>query len=294
MRAPSSGCLQTGRQNAMKTKLLWFLGSIVSFFLHAETNEVAPGVLQIGNIQDAGITESSGVIPSSRPGYYWTHNDGGRDVLYAMTRDGAPAGQYKTKDVAIGDWEDVAKSGSRIYIADIGNNSGSRDQVYVYAVRSPNPRASGELRILRRWTLSYPGQPFDAESLVLSTSFGYVISKELNGGEAFIYRFPLRGKSSVTLEERCRLDVDAPPAGADLTADNRRLAVITREGAYLFQFRQRIPAEGKISPSVFVPFAHDGMEGCCFTRSGLLVTSESGEIFLFTDPMFRLQWRATK
>jgi hypothetical protein len=87
-----------------------------------------------------------------------------------------------------------------------------------------------------------------------------------------LYRFPLSGKArtSVALKEQCRLDVDAPVGGADLTPDGRRLAVITREGAYLFQLKGRIPAEGKLDPALFVPFAHDQMEGCCFTRDGLL------------------------
>jgi hypothetical protein len=102
---------------------------------------------------------------------------------------------------------------------------------------------------------------------------------------------PFGRKGNVTLQEQCRLNVDAPVSGADLTADGRRLAVITREGAYLFQLKGGIPARGQLEPTLFVPFAKEQMEGCAFTREGLLVTAESGEIYLFTDPLFRTRSR---
>ena len=259
------------------------------FHLCADTNEVAPGVLQIGAIQNPAIVESSGLIPGKAArGLYWTHNDSGVDVLYAMTATGGDAGEYKITDVEIEDWEDIALSGGRIYIADIGNNSGARGHVDVYAVREPKPPRPGDLRPMKHWRLNYPDNPFDAESFVVSRGYGYVISKELEGGEASVYRFRLGGKSEVTLEEQCRLNVDAPPAGADLTKDGRRLAVITREGAYLFEFPKQIPTGGQVEPTHFTPFLHEQMEGCSFTPDGLLVTSESREIYLFTDPVFRL------
>jgi hypothetical protein len=261
-----------------------------SFPACAETNEVAPGVVQIGTIQSPAITESSGLIAGhSARGLFWTHNDSGLDVLYAITATGEDAGEYKIKDVEIEDWEDIALAGGRLYIADIGNNTGARDHVDVYAVREPKPPRVGDLRPLKHWKLSYPGNPFDAESFVVSRGYGYIIAKELENGEAPVYRFRLGGKSDVTLEKQCRLNVNAPPAGADITTDGKHLAVITREGAYLFEFPHRIPTEGKIEPSHFTPFVHERMEGCCFTREGLLVTSETREIYLFTDAPFRLK-----
>jgi hypothetical protein len=276
----------------MKGKVLVAVAAIIlgsTSFLDADTNAVAPGVLQIGTIQNPDIIESSGLVPGrSARGLYWTHNDSGLDMLYAMTTTGADAGEYKIKDVEIEDWEDIALAGGRLYVADIGNNTGARGHVDVYAVREPKPPRPGDVRPLKHWKLNYPGNPFDAESFVVSRGYGYVISKELEGGEASVYRFRLGGKSEVTLEKQCRLNVNAPPAGADITADGKRLAVITREGAYLFEFARRIPTEGKLEPTHFTPFTHDQMEGCSFTRDGLLVTSETREIYLFTDAAFRL------
>ena len=257
--------------------------------LPAQETEVAPGVLQVGNISSAEIAESSGLIPSRRAkGVYWTHNDSGPDRMYGMTPDGTVVSQIELQGMGLNDCEDIAATPGRVYLADIGNNDRNRDEVYVYAVREPKPTASGELRPVKQWTLSYPNDPFDAESLLISRGSGYIIAKELTGGNVRVYRFPLSGKSRGQLQEQCELNVDAPAGGADLTADGRRLAVITREGAYLFLLKGRIPTSGTLEPALFVPFSHEQMEGCCFTRDGLLVTAESGDVYLFTDPLFRL------
>ncbi len=281
----------------MMKKFLFCLGVIGSIGispLNAETNEVATGVLQIGTIENPAVLESSGLIMGRRTkGFYWTHNDSGADFLYGMTASGTPAGQYKLKNADLQDIEDIAYAAGKLYLADIGNNSGIRDKVYVHSLPEPKARLSGEVALTKQWELGYPDAPFDAESLVLSRGYGYVISKELKRGEAPMFRFPLR-RTKTTLEEQCRLIINAPPTGADLTSDNRRLAVITEVGAYLFLLNRRIPAEGALVPALFVPFAHPQMEGCTFTSEGLLVTSESRNIFLFTNPMFRLGWKAPR
>ena len=200
--------------------------------LHAQGTEVAPGVLQVGTIQNPDIAESSGLIPSRRgKGVFWTHNDSGPDVLYALQADGTAVSEFPIKDADIEDLEDIAGTPGRLYLADIGNNDRNRSTVSVYAINEPKPTTPREIPVVRQWTLNYPDEPFDAESLLILRGNGYIIAKELSGGEVSVYRFPLGRKGNVTLQEQCRLNVDAPVSGADLTADGRRLAVITREGA---------------------------------------------------------------
>lgn len=263
--------------------------AVVSISSFGQDNEVAPGVLLLGAIQSGEVTESSGVIPSRRArGIFWTHNDSGADTLYALTADGAIVAQYKLKDTELQNWEDIASTPGRIYIADIGNNTGSRNSVDVHAVPEPNPKRSGEVRPVKHWKVNYPDEPFDAESFFVSRGYGYVIRKE--SGNAHVFRFRLSGRGTErTLEEQCELDLGAPAGGADITPDGKRLAVITSAGAYLFSLPGRIPSDGTLEPVLFVPFTLDRMEGCAFTRDGLLVTAESGEILLFTDPQFCLR-----
>lgn len=261
--------------------------------------EVAPGVLLLGRFAATNINESSGVIPSHRGrGAYWTHNDGD-NKLFAFRADGRPLGDWNISGPLLHDFEDVAWSPGRIYVADIGNNELLRSNVFVYAVPEPGPTFSGSLPLKGRWRLSYADEErFDAESFVVFKKFGYVITKDLTGGEAKMFRFPLklrsRPRANFVLEPQCELDVDAPVGGADLTRDGNRLAVITEIGAYLFSLPGGIPETGRLEPALFVPFSLGLMEACAFTRDGLVVTAETGEILLFTHELFKLPPRGRR
>lgn len=253
---------------------------------NAQPVEVAPGVMQLGAFQSSSVTESSGVIASRRlRNVFWTHNDDGPAVLYAFTADGTVLSHWTIEGLKIRDWEDIAWAAGRIYVADIGKSHGEPGDVYLVA--EPSPRKSGTLRVLRRWKLVYPGDSFDSESFFVSRRHGYLVEKE--GGKAHVWRFNLIGRTAGQLEKQCELNTDAPVTGADITRDNRRLAVITGAGAYLFLLPRQVPAEGTLEPALFVPYDLPAMEGCTFTRAGLLVTAETGEILLFTDPLFRIR-----
>ena len=252
--------------------------------------ELAPGVLLVGQFSTNEINESSGVIPSHRGvGAYWTHNDGDNSI-FSFNRVGRQLGKWNINRVILHDFEDIAWSPGRIYIGDIGNNLLDRTNVFVYAVPEPGPTFSGSLPLKGRWRLSYPsGQPFDAESLLIHRRYGYIIEKQLVNGSVGVHRFSLRQQRMAVLEPQCRLNADADIGGADLTRDGSRLAVITDEGPYLFTLPGSIPASGTLEPVLYVPFLFPGMEACCFTRDGLLVTAETGEILLFTDVRFSLR-----
>jgi hypothetical protein len=269
----------------MKVVLSLAMGALLGLSYPALTQptEVAPGVVQLGTLQNPNVTESSGVVSSRRlRGTFWTHNDGGAAVLYAFTTNGIPVSEWTVADLDTHDWEDIAWSGGRIYIADIGNSHGTPGDIYVVA--EPNPRKSGTLHVLKHWELEYPDEPFNSESFFVSRGFGYLIEKE--NGHAHVYRFKLVGRTAGQLEKQCSLNTDSEVTGADITRDNKRLGVITDDGAYLFLLPKAIPEEGTLEPALFVPYELDGMEGCAFTRDGLLVTAESGVILMFTDPMF--------
>ncbi|HTD66547.1 MAG TPA: hypothetical protein VK846_08470 [Candidatus Limnocylindria bacterium] len=249
---------------------------------------VAPGVLLVGRIQSTNINESSGLLPAHRDrGAYWTHNDGDNS-LFGITAFGHTLGKWSIGGPLLHDWEDIAWTPGRIYIADTGNNELLRTNVFVYAAPEPSAAFSGSLPLKGVWELSYPNhQPFDAESLLVVRQLGYVIAKDRVDGAVRVYRFPFGRKRKVELQPQCELEVSASVAGADLTPDNQKLAVITDDGAYLFAVASGIPESGRLQPMLFVPFRFENMEACCFTAEGLLVTAETGEIILFTHDQFK-------
>lgn len=252
--------------------------------------QVAPGVLSTGKIQNNDITESSGLVASRRfAGVFWTHNDqGNADRLYAINRQGKSIGTFSITGANIKDWEDIAiDSSGNLYIADIGNNDGQRKTVEVYQIREPNPQGSGKVAIQRSWTLKFPGQPFDAESLFVANGTGYIIAKQPGNGGVTMYYFSLAAtKQTVTLKPVTKLKIAVPVTGADLSADKSRLGVITESGAYLFLVNGQMWKAGQVKPQ-FTPFQHQNMEGGAFAGNGFLVSAESGDLFLFNQPFFR-------
>ncbi|HTD66545.1 MAG TPA: hypothetical protein VK846_08460 [Candidatus Limnocylindria bacterium] len=268
----------------MKSLQVVFLAMFATSLLAAEPIEVAPGVMLLGSFQNPDIIESSGVDSSRRlRGAYWTHNDGGSPSLYSFSSNGTSLGEWSIPNLEVRDVEDLACQGGRLYLADIGNNHGNPGDIYLVA--EPNPRKSGILRVVKHVELNYPGNPFDAESFFLSRGYGYIIEKE--SGNAHVHRFKFAGRTAGRLDEQCSLNTDSPVTGADITTDNKRLAVITSVGAYLFPLPRKVPTEGTLEPVLFVPYPLESMEGCTFTPEGLLVTAETGQILLFTDPLFR-------
>ena len=278
----------------MRRHALTFILLTATTALLLPQEEISPGVSLLGRIGDTNVNESSGVLLSRRGAKaFWTHNDGD-NRLWAFTFTGRPLGKWRVSGPILKDFEDIAWSPGRIYIADIGNNERTNFVARVYSVPEPGPTFSGSLPLKNNWNLTYPNnEPFDAESIVIHRRQAYVIAKDLVDGAARVYRFPLGRKRTVELQRVCELNVNAPVGGADLTRDGTRLAVITEIGAYLFQLPGGFPETGRLEPLLFVPHQRERMEGCAFTKDGLLVTAETGEILLFDHLDFRSARGAT-
>ena len=254
--------------------------------------EVVPGVLEVGRISHPRLTECSGIAASRQyPGLFWTHNDGGgfkKQVLYGISAQGKIVTEFRIGGVLLHDWEDLAMDGDHhLFIADVGNNNAVRKQLAVYEIDEPDPKSPmAHVEIRRGWQLLFPDAPFDCESLVVWKDHGYVISKVFNGQRAEIYRFPLtRQKKPFVLEPCGRLKIDSPVTGASISDDGMLLGVVAKSGAYVFRIEGEVSRASHRRPW-HRKFSHEHIEGCCFVPEGLLATSESRAIFLFTDEAF--------
>ena len=83
-----------------------------------------------------------------------------------------------------------------------------------------------------------------------------------------------------------RVSIDSPVTAADISPDGNRLAVLAKNGPYVFTINGNVAKATHTTPT-HKRFRHDSIEGCAFTHEGLLVTAESHEIYLFTDESFR-------
>jgi hypothetical protein len=253
---------------------------------------VAPGVTQVGVIQHPRLTESSGVVAGRRDtNILWTHSDGGgrKQILYAMSRSGAPLAEFHVAGALVHDWEDIAADGQgHLYIGDLGNNDNRRTQLAVHRIDEPDLATNrmGFATVNRSWFLEFPGARFDCESLFILRDHGYVISKVFDDARAELYRFALTNGAAQKLELVARLKIDSPVTGADISPDGALLGVVAKNGAYVFRIDGDPARAGRGKP-YHTKFRHEHIEACTFVPEGLLATAESREIFLFTDPPFR-------
>jgi len=213
---------------------------------------------RIATLEDEAVRESSGLAASRRnPGLFWTHNDSGAGpLLHAFDRDGRRRGVWRVAGAAAIDWEDVAagpgpQPGRQyLYVGDIGDNERRRAEVVVYRVAEPEitladaqtsaraPRETEPAEVLR---LRYPDGAHDAEALLVHPSSGdlYVVTKEIGGGTAGVYKLAAPAAPSVYTLKRVgevRLPVlfGGLVTGGDISPDGRRVVLCDYTGGYEF------------------------------------------------------------
>jgi hypothetical protein len=172
----------------------------------AQRNDAAPSSCtpSAALTRVAELPEGSGAAASrSAPGRIWVHNDSGKPILMALDESGAVAGRVAIAGIEIEDWEAIAvgpcgSNGSCLYIADIGDNDGSRERISVHRVPEP-AKPAGSLEIAESFHASYPEGPQDAEALLVAPDGAmYVVTKGETGPVA-LYRFPKDAKPGATV-----------------------------------------------------------------------------------------------
>ena len=141
-------------------------------------------------MDDARITESSGLAVDPAGNLYWTVNDSGdRGIAYGIGLDGTVQGTLNFR-AEPEDVEAVAVHEEQLYIADIGDNSSERNFVRVYFFT--NPRANGLTVAYNAYDFRYPDGQHNAETLLVDDSGRlFIVTK---GRNAAIYEAPAKPK----------------------------------------------------------------------------------------------------
>jgi hypothetical protein len=158
------------------------------------------------------LAEASGITASRRtPGAFWAVNDSEQPVIYALDAKGVVTGRVRVTGATVEDWEAIAvgpcRSGTCLYVGDIGDNNGTRKQITIYRV--PEPAIGDDMTATAEvFHATYPDGPQDAESLVLTSDGSlYIVTKGEKGR---------RGAVSLPARAACGLD--------DATATSRQAA----------------------------------------------------------------------
>ena len=198
-----------------------------------------------GRVSIPGVSELSGLVASRRrAGIWWSHEDSGAGpVLWALRGDGSAAGRWDVAGAGAVDWEDIAAGPGPdgqpvLYVADIGDNAGTRASIDVYRLPEPGP-GSGTTAPAARLALRYPDGAHDAEALLVDPRRGtlVVVTKGITGGRAYTLPAPLPFGGRATLRRGPRIGLGLVTAG-DVSRDGSvvalrgygRPAVWTRRG----------------------------------------------------------------
>jgi hypothetical protein len=235
------------------------------------------------------VHESSGVaVSGAHAGIFWTHNDSGDPLLYAIDAQGRTAGTVRVTGAQVQDWEDVSRApcpgGNCLFVADIGDNQAARPFVTVYRVREPAPgdTASAPAEAIR---LRYPDGAQDAEAMFVLNGAVHIVTKGETGPIA-LYRAPVgAGPGAPSTLERIRnvtpdkVKRSERITGADASADGRWVAMRTLDDVVIYSAAE-LTGSAPLSPrrvSVKGLGEKQG-EGIGFTPDGSMVlTSEGGK-----------------
>ena len=186
-----------------------------------------------------GLSEASGIAASRRTaGLLWAHNDSGDPVIVAIDSQGGIKSKVRVTGATVDDWEDIAVGpcppGSCLYIADIGDNSGSRKHVTLYRVTEPAPTDTAT-KPAEAFHATYPDGPHDAEALfVLGESDVFILTKG-DPGPVALYKLQAPLKPGTTSQMQRiggpvatgRIEAKDRPTAADVSPDGQWVAVRT-------------------------------------------------------------------
>ncbi len=255
-----------------------------------------PAVERAGRLDEPAIREASGIVRSRRhPGIFWVHNDSGNPaVLFAVKLDGTLVRSYRVAVPNV-DWEDIAADDSgHLYLGDIGNNDGRLPIRAIHRIDEPDPAMPSDAPLKATASSFYrfpEGKRFDAEGLFVRDGRCFVVTKRLDGVEAevFAVRFdpPAPLLRPALLERVAALPgCSGPATGADLSADGRRLAVVTIGDVRVYE-------PGRSGGwSLIGAFRHHApdVEAICWDGADLILASEDRSIYRVAEAA----WKASK
>lgn len=218
----------------------------------------ATGFEPLPELRSAALTELSGLAVSRRdPRLVWAVNDSGNAAsLVALNAQAEVVGVVPVQDGYNHDWEDLASfeldGRPWLLIADTGDNFSLRAEVALILVPEPQRTDRSVLpeRLIR---FRYEDGPRDCEAVAVDATRRRVLLADKGRDPAGLYELPLEGEAGVRIARRIgelpELVPTSPPrvptlggvrgrgtpTAMSLSADGRRLAVLTYLSLTLFE-----------------------------------------------------------
>jgi hypothetical protein len=261
----------------------------------ADTSAVfAPGI-RTGHLRGADMREASGLVASERfPGSYWTHNDSGDGPnVFLVDSTGLARMRVVLDGVTNRDFEDIARLGRDIHVADIGDNRAVRSDIAIITFEEPPLAQDTVLTPSAIYRMTYPDGARDAETLLVDplTRDWFIVTKREDSVRVYRYAHPQDASRTVVLERMPGALPFTRVVAGDVSADGGEVLLKTYDQV-LYWTRQ---GDEPLSVTLFrtplrLPYEPEPQgEAIAFARSGsgyLTVTERGG-----TDPQWILFYR---
>lgn len=193
----------------------------------------------MGEMRGADMDEASGLVASSRfPGHFWTHNDSGNPAeLFLIDSTGLAKAVYDLRNITNRDFEDIARRGDTLFLADIGDNASNFSEIRVVTFLEPENAVSGNLTPNGIYRMRYPDGPRDAETLIVDPITGdwFIITKREQRVRLYRYPSPQSRTGIATLE---RVPGEFPftkIVAGDITSEGSEILLKTYKSVILYR-----------------------------------------------------------
>jgi hypothetical protein len=182
------------------------------------------------------MKETSGIIYSN--GSIWTINDsGGEAEIYKIDKE---TGLVSQRVIILNgtnrDWEDITEDEHFMYVGDVGNNHGDRDDLKIYKIKKKDISGKKKVEVnaeiigfsfndQQSFEINSRNHNFDCESLA---SFGdslILFSKNWVDGKSRMYKLP-KVSGQYKIDPIDVFDADGLITGADYNSSLKKLALI--------------------------------------------------------------------
>ena len=207
---------------------------ITSLLLLCKFTFAQPAVSPVANLPNT-LQESSGLLFINHT--LFTHNDsGGEPALHSIdTGNGTLLRTVYIGNATNRDWEDISADASYTYIADIGNNNGSRQDLRIYKIANHQLFVNGQDTIFADTiSFSYSDQTnfapnpratnFDAEALIVKRDSLYIFTKNWLNGRTNVYKLPKTAGSYIA-EKTDSINTQGFITGADYDSTSNSLVL---------------------------------------------------------------------
>lgn len=171
------------------------------------------------------IEESSGL--ASFGADFLSHNDsGGAPVLYQLNPQGEVVNQHHITGAVNRDWEDLAQDENQYYIADTGNNKGTRNDLTIY-ITDKNLLLQDSIKIQYQKQKKFKKNKktkYDAEALMVVGDSLVLFSKNRKSMNTQLYTFP-KTAGTYTLSSRKKYKINTLITGGDYDPQTKVLVL---------------------------------------------------------------------